>query len=102
MNFALRKKIKILYWNSYRLLLTNHDEYNKKTVASRKIFPIHEMSEALQKEKNPHGIDGFTMDMYLSFNKLYHRYNLKNRQDVRMLNIEARMMDNTEMTNRGY
>ena len=102
MNFALRKGIKAFYCNSNRISLINHANYQKSNVADRMDFPIQGNSEELQKKYNPHDLDDFTVDMYLNFNELYHKYDLTNKMSARMLAIETKLMDNEEKKNKVF
>ncbi len=79
LNFALRKRIKIMYINGHRIVLTNHSEFSTDTPKSRKheCFSIY----ANQVEKK---LTLAEYDLYFSASDL-HEYSVDNDDDIIVL-----------------
>lgn len=90
-NFILRKGIKIAYINNYRIEFKNHELYKETDVADRKYhhlfqFSKKEIDERIEKI-NPYGIPRDQLAVYLFSPKLYERFSLKKKSDVRMIKM---------------
>lgn len=93
LNFALRKEIKVVYINKWRLELTNFANYTVKGPFGRQeIFSNYIMQDDVankEKQFNPSGLIDSQLVFYYNTPEL-HQYNLSNEKDVKSL---VRIMD---------
>lgn len=67
LNFALRKRIEVIYVNMKRIRLEFHEKYCVKQPLTRKFADIYELPEnleTLQKQSNPHNLDYNILKLY--------------------------------------
>lgn len=87
MNFALRKKIGIIYINGFRISLKNHHKYTTPSYLKRKndMFVLKEEEKVrVLKEENPYNLAKDEVLLY-KYNGQLHKYSLKNEKDVAFL-----------------
>lgn len=93
-NFALRKGIKIGYFNGKRIVFKNHADYTETQPLARplrvQIWDNEEQWKKLYKEYNPFEADAQTLFYYI-YMKLNNEELLKNERDVKRLKIRSRM-----------
>lgn len=102
MNFALRKGIKIIYINDFRIELKNHSDYKETTPAERRyekefIFSSAEIEERLGKI-NPLNLPKDQLAVYLYSPQLFERLDLKKKNDARMIKMLTEMAKNEHPT----
>jgi len=97
-NFALRKKINIVYANGLRLKLKNHSIFTEKEVASRKIgFENYIKNldfEAELKRLNPFKIEREMLIVYIQNPKLYDRIDLRRKESIKILERMTQLQRN--------
>lgn len=87
LNFALRKGIRLVYLNGFRVLLQNHNEYKEKAPYKRKeeMFLIsNDKIEEACNQVNPEKLTREQIDMYLNVPELAH-YNIKDKAEAEQL-----------------
>ena len=99
LNFALRKKIRIVYLNGKRFTLKNHEKYELTQPLERKVnilaFRNEGERQSLLKQYNPYQIPNETLVYYFLLRpELQDKYALTNENDVRMLNLFVKMIFN--------
>lgn len=98
MNFALRKHIGIVYINELRIELMNHSDYKEEKPSKRKYINEFNISDEEKKDKmeelNPYGVPQDQLAVYLFSDKLYERYSLKNKNDIRMIRLLSKIAKN--------
>ena len=96
LNFALRKKIGIVYINKQRVELQNHDLYAITEPAKRSIdwslFSPEERIELL-KELNPHNVSRKSINVLINSNVPAGYIDIKNKRDLRKLEILTEVSD---------
>lgn len=89
MNFGLRKGIKIIYINTWRVELINHDDYKMKSAAKRKYADLTAMEpnemKRMMDEINPHQAPKDQLAVYLYSPEIQAQIDLKNKRDIRNL-----------------
>lgn len=89
MNFALRKKIKVIYINGKRIELKNHAQYTKKTVAKRDWSQLIEVDQEQQKRKehevNPYGVEKDVIKYALVFDEISKSMDLQSEKGANRL-----------------
>lgn len=93
MNFALRKKIKIIYFNMQRIELINHDLYEaaKPSVRFFNILPDASRILYLRKVVNPYNISCKMIKHSLQ-NNLLKEFSLTRKKDVQCLDLVKKNM----------
>lgn len=93
-NFALRKKIKVVYFNGSRISLINHERFECKVPEERDdaIFRQYDVNEMLK--YNPHNLSGESYFIYLC-NPELHQYQITDEQDAEKIRkIASRIIKN--------
>lgn len=83
-NFALRKKIDVVYINGYRIKLKRHDAYPEKKWLKRddSLLKLDESEkDIVLKEENPFGLPKEDLLIY-KYNPRFHKFSLKKESDV--------------------
>ena len=86
-NFALRKRIRVIYINGTRILLKDHKKYVEKTYLKRddEYFVRHEAEkERLFAKMNPHHIPVMYFLLY-TFSPSLRKYDIKDKNDAEMV-----------------
>lgn len=96
-NFALRKNMRILYFNRHRIELKNHASFGEKIPHQRSlcITPKDNIRQSLQEEINPYHVER-NMILHCLQNNLLREYDLTNQRDVKCLQVIKRHMLNHE------
>ncbi|MGG4551392.1 carbamoyltransferase C-terminal domain-containing protein [Paenibacillus humicus] len=86
-NFALRKQIKIIYINGFRITLFNHSDFSEEKCAKRKLKVVKYTNEnerlKMLQEVNPHGISHDLLTASFLVPKLtLKNYNITNKKDA--------------------
>ena len=82
-NFALRKRIEVVYVNGKRIKLKNHDKYTISEPLTRASeFFVKYDTEAMRKEINPYDISAKEYGIYKS-NPNFRLYDFKDKDEVR-------------------
>lgn len=88
-NFALRKKLHIMYINGIRIELINHDQYVISKPEPRKYnidFLSEKEKELWLAEENPYDLDDNILHYYVTTNKKFeYNLSLKSKKDVAVL-----------------
>ncbi|MBE6049557.1 MAG: carbamoyltransferase [Clostridium sp.] len=88
LNFAIRKKVNIVYMNERRIELENFDEYTEKKPYVREIAYFDTLSDEEKKEAeekyNPFGFDKKDLDLYLNLPEL-RKYDACDEKDAKKL-----------------
>lgn len=101
-NFILRKKINIAYINQYRVKFSNFELFTKEDVEERKLqrffsFTKEDLEERM-KVINPYGIPRDQLAVYLFSPKLYDRYRLDKKSDIRMIKMLTKIAEREHPT----
>lgn len=95
LNFALRKKIKIVYFNGQRLELQNHSLYNEVSPCKRAIsfqsYRDNDEKQTLLKVYNPYNIPRDALIFYYHRPELFERYDISKAEDARKFMIYAKV-----------
>ncbi len=83
-NFALRKSIIIIYINSMRIVLKNHNLYTVAEPEKRKNFYIKNDSVEVRREINPYNLSYEELEVYLR-NPQLSVFNIRNLEHVKQL-----------------
>ncbi|WP_287492394.1 carbamoyltransferase C-terminal domain-containing protein [Sellimonas sp.] len=90
-NFALRKKIKVVYIDDLRIVLKKHELYEQKRPLARKyynyFFRDDHIIEELLNSDNPYGLSKEELAVYLFSPRLKNTINIKKEKDVKMLRM---------------
>lgn len=93
-NFALRKGIKVAYFNGKRVLLKNHNNYGEKSPLKRPlriaVWKTSEEREKLIEVFNPYHADMFTI-IYFVYAKVDNIVLLANKDEVKKLRIRSKI-----------
>lgn len=96
LNFALRKNINVLYFNSYRLMLKNHVDFNAKCPVERKWHKyFYTNAEEISIYQEQFANQGITLDMlkfYRKNPKLKKIFDLSKKDDVRKFKIYIKLI----------
>ena len=91
MNFALRKKIKVVYINEYRIEMHNYEKFTNHTYEKRKLQHLFEIGEEELVERwkcvNPYGLSKEDIAVYLYSADVRERFNLSSQKDVRIIKM---------------
>jgi carbamoyltransferase len=88
LNFALRKKIPVVYVNGWRIKLTNYVAYPYQKPLSRKLIMEklnEEEREEAWKQINPHNVPYDIFKTYWDSTKLRDEYDICKREDAQMI-----------------
>lgn len=90
MNFALRKKFRVIYINGNRIVLKNQNNYNENSPRKREnsnfyIYNSTEEKNKLLEYMNPYHLPMETLVLYFQNEKIRKKYSLKNEVDVKKL-----------------
>lgn len=85
-NFALRKGIRIVYVNGYRIELINHEAYteDKPLAREQENFTMYCGDTALLRKWNPYGLDQSELYIY-KMNEVLSGFDITIEKDVKML-----------------
>lgn len=101
-NFILHKKIKVAYINQYRVEFSNFELFTKEGVAERKLQRFFQFTKEDLEERmkviNPYGIPRDQLAVYLFSPKLYDRYRLDKKSDIRMIKMLTKIAENEHPT----
>jgi predicted NodU family carbamoyl transferase len=93
-NFALRKGIRVTYFNGKRVLLKNHKDYEKvlplKRVFRTEVWKNKEERENLVEVFNPYNADNYTT-LYYVYTKINNPALLADRSEVKKLKIRSKI-----------
>ena len=98
LNFALRKKIPVIYINTFRITI-NLDEEFRSSVPSPRYgflwtkFHSFDEKEKMKKELNPFNLPNDVILHYLLNNTLYSEHDLTNEADVKFVTRHYKMFD---------
>ena len=86
LNFALRKGIRIVYVNGYRIELINHEAYTEDKPLSREpgYFVKHRGDRTLFQKWNPYGLDQSELYIY-KINEVLSGFDITSEKDVKLL-----------------
>lgn len=95
LNFALRKKIRIVYINDARIVLKNHDQYVYRTPLIRNIknFSLNFGNEKLLEKYNPFNLSKRELVLYKRFKEL-GEYDIEKEKDCAKI---KRLLDKIEV-----
>lgn len=95
-NFALRKKIHIMYINGVRITLDSHEKYNQNKPLERepRIFAKHKDDMESLKKLNPFELSYEDLSIY-KMNSDLHHYNITDYNDVCTLKKIIKKMKNS-------
>ncbi len=86
LNFALRKRIEIMYVNGKRVQLQNHQAYPSDRPLTRRTLveelPAHERQQ-ISAQYNPYGIDDESLGLYYMVPEVYVSYDLRDKDSSR-------------------
>lgn len=90
LNFALRKRIEIMYVNGKRVQLQNHQAYPSDRPLTRRTLveelPAHERQQ-ISAQYNPYGIDDESLGLYYMMPEVYVSYDLRDKDSSRFLHL---------------
>ena len=90
MNFALRKRIEIMYVNGKRVQLQNHQAYPSDRPLTRRTLveepPVDER-QRISAQYNPYGIDDESLGLYYMMPEVYASYDLRDKDSSRFLHL---------------
>ena len=104
LNFALRKRLDIVYVNGMRLQLKNHDEYRCGAPLRRpyaEFTAAGEEDQAYLKRENPYEVPLRHLAAYCRLPVLRERYDLKKQEDVHALLRIANELENRRKVDHG-
>lgn len=98
-NFALRKKLKVIYVNGTRIELKNQNLYDKREVSPRYLHGMKTISEdyrkSLIKELNPNMLTQDVLIYYYDNPDLMNKYNILIQEDaISLTNIAREYIEN--------
>jgi predicted NodU family carbamoyl transferase len=94
MNFALRKNIRIVYFNGQRFELMNHEKYkNTQPLQRNKKFFEHNNVESVLKKYNPFNLPMDVVDYYYNVSDLFMNFSLSNEKDVEYILKQKKIID---------
>lgn len=88
LNFALRKRIDIMYVNGKRVQLQNHQAYPSDRPLARRILveePPADECRRISAQYNPYGIDDESLGLYYMMPEVYASYDLRDKDSSRFL-----------------
>ena len=82
LNFALRKKIKVMYINGWRVVLKNHSLFKVETPKNRKHDVFSRYADVLESK-----LTKSEYSLYFSTPQLQHHFNIENDDEVKKLKL---------------
>lgn len=98
LNFALRKKIKVMYINCYRVKLCNHELYSEEIPLVRDLSNVYPFTEdelyEQSKQFNPCKLKQEDIQFFYWNYKIFNKFDLHNQKDVtRFMRIKNAMIN---------
>lgn len=89
LNFALRKNVKVVYVNQYRIELCQHQEFKETEPAKRRIDFMNFISDQKKEEErnrfNPFHLSEEVLNIYYNTKELKENFSIDNQIDIKAL-----------------
>lgn len=94
-NFILRKRIKVAYFNGVRVEFKGYEQYSVLVPEKRKIDFDNYIPENVREEElarlNPLGINNDLLQVYVEHPRLYNKLDLSSKRDIRLLKAISKL-----------